>query len=57
MSVWVSIVGKGTVFRGYRAGSMAVYLRGRGKADVSGAERQRMSETGGQRFKGLNQVL
>lgn len=38
--------------RGNRVGIMAVHLRGSEKA---GTERQRMSKTGGQRFKGPNQ--
>lgn len=42
--------------RGNRVGSMAVHLRGSEKAGVAGTERQGMTKTGGQRFKGPNQI-
>lgn len=45
--MWVSILGKGTA-RGNRAGGMAVHVRGSERAGVAGAERARMSRTGGQ---------
>lgn len=56
MAMWVSILGKGTA-QGHRAVGTAVHVRGSEKAGVAGAERERMSRTGGQRVRARSDRL